>query len=375
MLCFFPRFSAKFNFPFFGFLFIMTSFDYKIIDFDPHSISGELLEKYFALDDQAVLEIDPDDTPYARDLHKQMIQTKHPDSEVFRWLIVTKKNEQVIGFARVSFVTPAATNYEIAKNTAGFDILVAKDFRRKGLGTELFRTILEKVIERGIITVLSAHQVNVVGDAFCENFQGKVAQEEAEYRAYLSEIDWELLKDWKTAGEKLTQEQGVTLERFEKCPDHLIEEYTKIYTETVNQRPLGEIDIRHFVTPETRRAHENSWIDDRGHKWNTIVTIESDGTISGLTEMVYIPESPIYIEQLLTGVKNDYRGRGLGKWLKAEMALFIKKQYPELKYIITDNADVNDPMLSINERMNFKRTHTLKTYNFDVAKLTKLLIK
>lgn len=353
----------------------MPSLDYGIIDFDPFSISEEFLEKHFDLDNQAVLEIDPDDSPYPHELHKKMIQTKHPQSEVFRWLIVTKKDEQVIGYARVTFVTPAATNYEIAKNTAGFDILVAKDFRRKGLGTELFRTILEKVIEHGSISVLSAHQVNIIGDAFCENFTGKVVQEEAEFRAYLSEIDWELMKAWKTAGEKLAKEQGVTLERFEKCPDHLIDEYTKIYTETVNQRPLGEIEIRHVVTPDTRRAHELSWIDERGHKWNTIVTIESDGTISGLTEMVYIPESPVYIEQLLTGVKNDYRGRGLGKWLKAEMALFILEQYPELKYIITDNADVNDPMLSINERMNFQRTFTLKTYNFDVVNLTKLLRK
>jgi len=353
----------------------MTSFDYRIIDFDPSSISEELLEKYFELDDQAVLEIDLDDTPYPHDLHKKMIQTKNPESEIFRWLIVTKKEDQVIGFARVTFVTPAANNYEIAKNTAGIDILIAKNFRRNGLGTELFRTILEKIIEHENITVVSAHQVNVIGDAFCEKFTGKVVQEEAEYRAYLSEIDWELMKAWKAAGEKLAKEQGVTLESFEKCPDHLIEEYTKIYTETINQRPLGEIDIRHVISPDSRRAHEHSWIDERGHNWTTIVTIESDGTISGLTEMVYIPESPVYIEQLLTGVKIDYRGRGLGKWLKAEMALFIKEQYPELKYIITDNADVNDPMLSINDRMNFKRTHTLKTYNFDVANLIKLLIK
>jgi len=353
----------------------MTSFEHRIIDFDPHSISEELLVKYFELDDQAVLEIDPDDTPYPHDLHKKMIQTKNPESKTFRWLIVTEKEERVIGFARVTFITPAANNYEIAKNTAGFDILVAEDFRRKGLGNELFKVILKKAIEHGDITVLSAYQVNVIGDAFCEKFTGKVVQEEAEFRAYLSEIDWELMKAWKAAGEKLAKEQGVSLEKFEKCPDQLIDAYTKIYTETVNQRPLGEIEIRHMITPDSRRAHEGTWIDERGHKWTTFVTIESGGRISGLTEMVYIPESPVYIEQLLTGVKHEYRGRGLGKWLKAEMALFIKNQYLELKYIITDNADVNDPMLSINERMNFKRTHTLKTYNFGVANLIELLIK
>jgi GNAT superfamily N-acetyltransferase len=304
-----------------------------------------------------------------------MVQTKHPESEIFRWLAVTGKEEQIIGYARISFATPKANNYENAKHTAGFDILVAKDFRRNGLGTALFKVLLEKALEFGRISVFSAHQVTDLGYAFCEKFLGKVVQEEAEFRAYLSEINWELMKTWKTAGDKLAEEQGIILEKFEKCPDHLIDKYTDIYTETLNQRPLGEIEIRHRITPESRKAHEKSWIDERGHKWNSIVTIESDGTISGLTEMVYIPESTVYIEQLLTGVKEEYRGRGLGKWLKAEMAFFIKENYPELKYIITDNADVNDPMLSINERMNFKRTQTLKTYHFDVNNLTKLLIK
>ncbi|MHA1435819.1 MAG: GNAT family N-acetyltransferase, partial [Candidatus Heimdallarchaeota archaeon] len=68
-----------------------------------------------------------------------------------------------------------------------------------------------------------------------------------------------------------------------------------------------------------------------------------------------------------------YRGRGLGKWLKAEMALFIKNQYPEIKFIQTSNADMNDPMLSINDRMNFKLQHTLLTYHFNLETLKGLL--
>jgi len=351
----------------------MATLDYRIIEFDPHTISEELLHKYFELDNQFCFEIDPDDDPYTHELQKKMIQTINPESEIFRWLVITTKKEHVIGFARVTYVTPIAKNYDKAKNFADMEILVAKDHRGKGLGTKLFRKILEKIKEHGGITTVSVSQVYDISHKFCEKFKGKVVQEEAEYRAYLLEIDWELLTEWQKAGESIGQKDGITLERFEHCPEHLIEDYANIYTETINQRPLGEIEIRHRISPESRKKHEKLWIAERGHKWHTIVTKESDGNISGLTEMVFIPETPYFIEQLLTGVRDQYRGRGLGKWLKAEMALFIKNLYPEVKFILTDNADVNAPMLSINERMNFKRTHTLKTYHFDFKILTGLL--
>jgi GNAT superfamily N-acetyltransferase len=331
------------------------------------------LEKYFDLDDKAVKEIDPEDENYPHELQKKMIQTKNPESDTYRWLLVTKDKE-VFGYARVSFVTPQANNYESAKHSAGADIYIDKEYRRKGFGTKLFKKILEKINEQSDISTVIASQVNVIGDKFCEKYKGKVVQEEAEYRAYLSEIDWKMISKWKKSGEQLAKKDGVILKSFEHCPEQLIEEYCKIYTETLNQRPLGEIEIRHHITPESRRRHENTWINERGHKWHTVVSIESDGTISGLTEMIFITETPYFIEQLLTGVREQYRGRGLGKWLKAEMALFIKKKYPETQFIITDNADVNDPMLSINDRMNFKRTHVLKTYNFDIEKLNELLL-
>ncbi|NHJ49945.1 MAG: GNAT family N-acetyltransferase [Asgard group archaeon] len=350
----------------------MTSIDYKIIDFDPFSISEEYLEKYFDLDDKAVKEIDPEDENYPYELQKKMIQTKNPESDTYRWLLVTN-NEHVFGYARVTFVTPKANNYENTKHTAGVDIYIDKEYRRKGFGTRLFKKILEKINEHGKISNAIASQVNVIGDKFCEKYKGKVIQEEAEYRAYLSEIDWSLIENWKNAGVQLAEKERVKLESFEHCPEQLIEEYCKIYTETLNQRPLGDIEIRHRITPESRRSHEKTWIDERSHKWHTIISIESDGTISGLTEMVYIPESPTYIEQLLTGVREQFRGRGIGKWLKAEMALFIKNRYPEIQFILTDNADVNDPMLSINNRMNFKQTHILKTYNFDIEELNDLI--
>ena len=70
--------------------------------------------------------------------------------------------------------------------------------------------------------------------------------------------------------------------------------------------------------------------------------------------MFYNPGFKSMITQELTGVKKEYRGRGLGKWLKAAMLLKVKEDFPEAKTVRTENATTNAPMLSINERLGFK---------------------
>ncbi len=82
--------------------------------------------------------------------------------------------------------------------------------------------------------------------------------EEAEFRLHFSKIDWDLIKQWKSTGEKLSKSDGITLEMFETCPEDIIQEYTEIYTETLNQRPLGQIPATVRVTPETRKEKEKS---------------------------------------------------------------------------------------------------------------------
>jgi GNAT superfamily N-acetyltransferase len=82
---------------------------------------------------------------------------------------------------------------------------------------------------------------------------------------------------------------------------------------------------------------------------------------------------PYRVQQELIGVRHQYRGRGLGKWLRAEMMFFIRDALPEAKYINAGTADTNAPMVSISDRMGFKRHHTELCYRFEVEALRPLL--
>ncbi|MHA1212657.1 MAG: hypothetical protein ACTSSH_09365, partial [Candidatus Heimdallarchaeota archaeon] len=144
------------------------------------------------------------------------------------------------------------------------------------------------------------------------------------------------------------------VEVYTSIPDEIIEEFCKVATEIVNQQPLGDLEIGEMITtPESFRQQEKMFTD-MGRDWITMLAREADGSISGLTDMRYNPGRETMISQGLTGVQESYRGRGLGKWLKASMLLKIKNDYPQVKIVSTTNATTNAPMISINDRLGFK---------------------
>jgi hypothetical protein len=54
------------------------------------------------------------------------------------------------------------------------------------------------------------------------------------------------------------------------------------------------------------------------------------------------------------------------------MMFFIRDALPEAKYVNAGTADTNAPMVSISERMGFKRHHTEVCYRFDLETLRRL---
>ena len=163
--------------------------------------------------------------------------------------------------------------------------------------------------------------------------------------------------------------QDVIMKNYHICPEEIIEEISKV--ETILEDEIPSLDDsgekwKEVYTPEKLREYE-----ERMKKSGTIryvlYTQEKDRTISGMTEIRYNPnDRPERVGQGLTGVLKEYRGKGLGKWLKAQMLVYIKDNYPEVKFIATGNAEHNAPMMSINNRMGFKAFVEEKSYKFDI---------
>jgi ribosomal protein S18 acetylase RimI-like enzyme len=68
------------------------------------------------------------------------------------------------------------------------------------------------------------------------------------------------------------------------------------------------------------------------------------------------------VEQWFTGVDPAYRGRGLGKGLKAAMLRYCRDRYGDLRWVRTGNSTTNASMLAINERLGFREYRRYTTY-------------
>ena len=79
-----------------------------------------------------------------------------------------------------------------------------------------------------------------------------------------------------------------------------------------------------------------------------------DRGVAGLSEAGWDIRAPSIVRQQLTAVARPWRGRGVGRALKAAMLCQALEMHPDAVVIGTNNAEVNAPILSINTRVGFK---------------------
>jgi GNAT superfamily N-acetyltransferase len=133
------------------------------------------------------------------------------------------------------------------------------------------------------------------------------------------------------------------------------------------------VEEEETMTPEMWRDIETKMIA-RGREILTYVARhKSSGQFAGYTNVGYKNLQPDLVEQWDTGVDPAHRNLGLGRWVKAAMALHLRENYPGVERIDTENAGSNAPMLSINVEMGFKPILVRNVWQGELATLREKL--
>ncbi|MCY3415024.1 MAG: GNAT family N-acetyltransferase [Candidatus Heimdallarchaeota archaeon] len=281
-------------------------------------------------------------------------------------IFLAEEDEKIIGWAGIGFRLEGASDYEENKHIFPASIRVLKNHQRKGVGTLLLKEILDFIKDQEQLKIIMCSADEEEGIQFCEKVGAKTVSVGYENRLYMEKVDWNLIESWRKEGPERAPE--VTLKHYDEIPDDILDEYIEILEEALNLQPLGEISSTIKITRQD--VQENRERRDKlGEIQHTILTFEENNEISGITEIIYAKEIKHKLEQGITGVRPKYRGRGLGKWMKAEMMQIIKENYPDITFIATGNATENAPMLSINNRMGFEPFRTGKTYELEIDKI------
>jgi RimJ/RimL family protein N-acetyltransferase len=149
--------------------------------------------------------------------------------------------------------------------------------------------------------------------------------------------------------------EGYEIRTFEdEVPDELVPSYTHLLSLLALDAPSGEIDFEaEVVTAEVYRQQ----VEKRraqGRRTLTTLAIAPDGEAVANTDLVVPREDRPKVYQWGTLVRRDHRGHHLGAALKLQNLLALQERHPDRTEIHTTNAENNDTMIGINERLGFR---------------------
>jgi mycothiol synthase len=167
----------------------------------------------------------------------------------------------------------------------------------------------------------------------------------------MATVDAELMDTWIAEGAQRAPDVEI-VRWVGRCPD----EYMAPWIESqmaMNDMPLGGLDINAWEIDEAdvRLGEETALA--LGLRVLSVLAVDHRGRAAGHTRVNVIPSRPAASHQWDTAVVDRHRGRGIGKWIKADMWRWLRSGEPEATRLTTGNAQSNDAMLAINVAMGY----------------------
>ena len=323
---------------------------FQVAELDPRSMSPDQWAALHAFRRKRHAEVDPNDPLDPDEIYENDL--KHEDKLQWhaRFVAVTIER-RVIGYAVAWAPTPDAPWFKGNEHLVDVMGSVLESERGKGVAKALIAAVVEKMqsLEKTTATFWVTEDS---GRAFLAGLGATTGMNESLSRLDLATIDWAKMDAWIEEGVK--RSPNTTIEIIQdRLPDELLKEYSPVYTMIHNDMPLEELKVGDEVFTPERFRDIKGWLDAIGAHHHTCLTREADGSISALTDVVYKPALPEHLSQWATGVVPAYRGRGLGKLVKAKMLRFLATRHPQIRWIDTENAGSNAAMLAINRAMGF----------------------
>lgn len=139
-----------------------------------------------------------------------------------------------------------------------------------------------------------------------------------------------------------------------RTPPELLDGLAAV-TQAINDAPHDDLEYDDEVYDADRvRVFEQAQADS-GFRLRRVLAVErATGDVVGHTVLSVYGDQPQYAEQDDTTVLREHRGHRLGLRLKADMLCWLADTEPQLRRILTENAESNDPMIAVNERLGYR---------------------
>lgn len=275
-------------------------------------------------------------------------------------LVAMADGGEVLGAA--SIVLPLLDNTD----TAFFEVTVPPEHRRRGVGSALLNDVLDRVRVAGRTAAVVevnhplAEYADHAGRRFATGHGFAEASNEIHHVLDLPVGD--------AALERLAAQIAPRHEDYrllgwvDRCPEEWVTAYADLNAGFLAEVPLGELDLEneHFDVQRIRDDEEMRLA--QGRSTYVTVAVAPDGSLAGNTVLVVAGHDPGTVFQWGTLVVPAHRGHRLGLALKLANLRTMQHAHPDARVVHTWNAEVNTPMVAVNETMGFRAVERFAEY-------------
>ena len=269
-------------------------------------------------------------------------------------------NEAYAAFDGDAMVGAAFAFYFLLDNTdkAYALVYVEPEMRRRGIGSALVDFVAERCGEHGRTTLTgeSSYSFDRRDDHPTLLWARKNGFEVANIEIHrMLELPMETGVLQTMAAECAPHHVDYRIETFANdIPEAHLESYCYLLNQLAVDSPQGDFDWEaEAVTPEIFLQRTERMKSVGRQRYSTL-GIDTDGVVVAHTDLVLPAATPEKVLQWGTLVRRDHRGHHLGAAVKVANLLALQADHPERSEVHTTNAEVNESMVGINDRLGFK---------------------
>jgi len=137
-------------------------------------------------------------------------------------------------------------------------------------------------------------------------------------------------------------------------PDELVEGYCDMVSKFWSMIPTGDLDFEQWEVDPERLRRDEAREESLGRERVAAIGVAPDGTVCATSDLNVVVADPRQAYVGITMVLPEHRGHALGLGLKLASHRTLLEAFPTCAQVSTSNANVNQYMNSINERMGYR---------------------